>query len=119
MDQGTGRAGEEHAAKLLKRRGFRILERNYHSRFGEIDIIGENGQYLVFVEVKTRERNGLSDPLEAVTPAKRKRLILTAESYLMDHPTTLQPRFDVAAVFTKAGKIVGEEYIENAFGLSF
>lgn len=119
MDRGTGRAGEDHVAKLLKRRGFRILERNYHSRFGEIDIIGENGQYLVFVEVKTREKDGFSSPLEAVTPAKRQRLIITAESYLMAHPAALQPRFDVAAVFTKAGRIVGEEYIENAFGLSF
>ena len=54
MDLGTGRKGEAFVEKLLKRKGFRILEKNYHSRFGEIDIIAENRQYIVFVEVKTR-----------------------------------------------------------------
>ncbi len=117
MDHGTGRAGEEHIAALLEKRGFRIIGRNYHCRFGELDIIGENGQYIVFVEVKTRETGGLVSPFEAVTPAKRRRLILSAEMYLTTHPTRLQPRFDVAAVYTEQGRIVKEEYLENAFGL--
>lgn len=117
MNFGTGQAGEKHIAKLLKRRGFRILERNFHSRFGEIDIIAENRQYIVFVEVKTREKGGLVQPFEAITPAKQRRLILTAESYLAAHPVTTQPRFDAAAVYTEQGKIVGEEYLENAFGV--
>lgn len=117
MDPGTGKAGEAHIAKLLKKNGYRILEKNYHSRFGEIDIIGENGQYIVFVEVKTRERGSMVSPLEAITPAKQRRLILTAETYLGLHPSGLQPRFDAAAVYTENGRIVGEEYLENAFGL--
>ena len=116
MNFGTGQAGEQHIAKLLKRRGFRILEQNYHSRFGEIDIIAENRQYIVFVEVKTRKRDGLVAPFEAITPAKRRRLILTAETYLATHPVNVQPRFDAAAVYTEQGKIVGEEYLENVFG---
>ena len=74
MNFGTGQAGEKHIAKLLKRRGFCILEMNFHSRFGEIDIIAENRQYIVFVEVKTRERNGLVKPFEAITPAKQSAI---------------------------------------------
>lgn len=117
MDHGTGKAGEEHIAKLLKRKGFRILERNYRCRFGEIDIIGENREYIVFVEVKTRKKDGLSTPFEAITPAKQRRLVLAAETYLASHSVKTQPRFDAAAVYTEGKKIVGEEYLENAFCL--
>lgn len=117
MDRGTGKAGEDHIAALMERKGYRIVSRNFHSRFGEIDIIGENEEYLVFVEVKTREVGGLSTPFEAITPQKRRRLILTAELYLQANPSALQPRFDAAAVYTRNGRIVGEEYLENAFGL--
>ncbi len=117
MDHGTGRAGEEHIAKLLKRRGFRIVERNYRCRFGEIDIICEDREYIVFVEVKTREKSGLTSPFEAVTASKQKRLILAAETYLQSHLGKKQPRFDVAAVYTEQGRIVGEKILENAFGL--
>lgn len=117
MDFGTGKAGEAHVAKLLKRKGFRIVEKNYRCRFGEIDIIAEDGKYIAFVEVKTREKGGLLSPFEAITPAKRQRLILTAQNYLSSHPVSAQPRFDAAAVYTEKGKIVGEEYLENAFGL--
>ncbi len=116
MDRGTGRAGEEHIVRLLKRRGFRILKRNYRCRFGEIDIIGENGQYIVFVEVKTREKGGMVSPFEAITPEKRRKLLLAAGDYLVSFPTRAQPRFDAAAVYTEQGKIVGEDYLENAFG---
>ncbi len=118
MNLGTGQKGEAHIAKLLKRKGFRVLEKNYHSRFGEIDIIAENRQYIVFVEVKTREKKGLVAPFEAITPAKQRKLILTAEQYLAKHSTSLQPRFDAAAVYTENGKITGEEYLENAFDAS-
>lgn len=116
MDSGTGKAGENHIAKLLKKQGYRILELNYHSRFGEIDIIAERAPYIVFVEVKTREKGSMVSPWEAITPAKQRKLILTAGSYLSTHPTSAQPRFDAAAVFTEQGKIVGEDYLENAFG---
>ena len=116
MDRGTGQAGEAHVAKLLKRRGYEIVERNYRSRFGEIDMIARNSQYIVFVEVKTREEGSLGDPLEAITPAKRRKIVLTAQNYLMRFPTEAQPRFDAAAVYTRNGRIVGERYLENAFG---
>lgn len=115
MDRGTGRAGESHVAKLLEHRGYQIVKRNFSCRFGEIDIIARNRQYLIFVEVKTREKNSLAAPFEAVTPAKQRRIVLTAGYYITQHPTSLQPRFDAAAVYTQNGKIVGEEYLENAF----
>lgn len=117
MDRGTGMAGEEHIAKLLRSRGFEILERNYSCRFGEIDIIARDWQYIVFVEVKTRERGGLVSPFESITPQKQRRILLTAGLYLTEHATKLQPRFDAAAVYTEKGRITGEEYLENAFTL--
>ncbi len=118
MDNGTGRLGENHIAKLLERRGFHILKRNYRCRFGEIDIIAENGQYIVFVEVKTRKKGSLVEPFEAITPAKRQKIVLTAGLYLTEHSVKTQPRFDAAAVYTEKGKVVGEDYLENAFSLN-
>ena len=115
MDKGTGKAGESHVAKYLEGKGCRILKRNFHCRFGEIDIIAENDAYLLFVEVKTREEGSLVNPFEAVTPQKQQKIVLTAGLYLTQHPTRKQPRFDVAAVTTRKGKIVGEDYLENAF----
>lgn len=120
MADSSGKSGEDRAASALARKGFRILERNYHSRFGEVDIIAENGTYIVFVEVKTRERNALVGPLEAVTPAKRKKIAKTALLYLQRHPTGLQPRFDVIAVETSGRdrSVQSLRHIENAFDVS-
>lgn len=121
LNNSSGKAGEEYAARLLEQKGYRILERNYHSRFGEIDIIAAAGQYLVFVEVKTRAENALISPLEAVTAAKRRKLIKTAQYYLYRNRTELQPRFDVIALITdRSGQVLTEDHLENAFdGVSF
>lgn len=116
MKTASGKAGEEHIAQWLERRGYEILERNFHSRFGEIDLIARREGILAFVEVKTREEGALVSPFEAITPAKRRKLLATAGFYLETHPTRLQPRFDAAAVYLRNGRIVGEEYLENAFG---
>lgn len=115
MDNGTGRLGENHIAKLLESKGYHIVKRNYHCRFGEIDIIAENEQYIAFVEVKTRKKDSLVSPFEAITPAKCQKIILTAGSYLTENITSKQPRFDAAAVYTEKGSVVEEEYLENAF----
>lgn len=85
---------------------------------GEIDIIAEDGRYLAFVEVKLRKdgRNGAA--CEAVTLSKQRKLRVTAEFYLMRHPTSLQPRFDVAEVYAPQGISTERPdiyYIENAF----
>lgn len=119
MEHNSGPAGERYAARMLKKLGYKVIARNFRSRFGEIDIIAENRQYIIFVEVKTRKRDSMVSPLEAVTYSKQRKIILTAEAFLRSCPTNLQPRFDVAAVETEQGKIVGWELYENAFFVSF
>lgn len=80
--QALGQRGEDAAAGLLQARGYRILARNFRCRWGEIDIVAEEGGYLVFVEVKTRSGRGFGAPAEAVDPRKRQRLRRVAERYL-------------------------------------
>ena len=113
MDE--GRAGEDYTADLLATEGFRIVSRNFHSRFGEIDIIAENGQYIIFVEVKTRREGSISSPLEAVTSAKRRKIVRTAQMYLLENPSGLQPRFDVCAVIRKRDGRMEADYLPDAF----
>lgn len=100
----TGRLGEELAVRRLLEEGMEILARNYHSRWGEIDIIAADASAVAFVEVKTRAEDALEGPAQAVTPAKQKRLCRTAVAYLMEHPVDLQPRFDVFAITVKKGE---------------
>lgn len=116
MAQNTGRAGEDYTAEWLENHGYSIVERNYHSRFGEIDIIAMDSQYIVFVEVKTRDGGSMVSPAESVTPAKQKKILLTAQTYLQKSSCTLQPRFDVAAVTSVHGEPMGLRYFANAFG---
>lgn len=115
MDNSSGAAGEEFTAEYLRKQGYEIVRRNYHSRFGEIDIIARGAGYLAFVEVKTREKGSIVNPLEAVTVSKQRKVIRTAQCYLQAEPQNLQPRFDVAAV--TAVKSVPKEisYLKNAF----
>ena len=94
----TGERGETIAADYLTQQGFTVLRRNYHTRYGEIDIICADEHYLVFVEVKTRSSSAFGAPCEAVTASKQRKIILTAQQWLTEHPTDLQPRFDVAEV---------------------
>ena len=116
MDNSSGAAGEDRAAAYLTEKGFRVLTRNYRSRFGEIDIIAEDGRYLLFAEVKTRRSSSLVGPAEAVTAAKQARIAKTAMLYLQNHPTGLQPRFDVIAVVVGKDRSLQKlEHIENAF----
>lgn len=113
-----GQWGEERVAEWLCRQGWRVLERNFRCRMGEIDIIAENGRYLAFVEVKLRKDGQYGAACEAVTPSKQRRLRTTAQFYLAGHPTGRQPRFDVAEVYAPRGTHTEEPdiyYIENAF----
>ena len=102
MKNQSGKAGEEHIARWLESQGYEILARNFHSRYGEIDIVAQ-------VE------NSLVSPFEAITPRKQRKIIATAQEYLRQHPSGLQPRFDAAAVYLQEGTVVGQEYLENAF----
>ena len=92
-----GAAGEVLAARFLRNRGYDILTANYRTRLGEIDIIAADKQYIAFVEVKTRNDAAIYAPREAVTKEKQRRILRTAARFLQQHPTPLQPRFDVVA----------------------
>ena len=104
--QGLGRTGERLAAEALKRRGYCILEQNYRCRHGEIDLVAEEGQDLVFVEVKTRRGAAYGLPEEAVTARKRQKLREVASHYLDAHSCSERSwRIDVVAVqLSGAGK---------------
>ncbi len=77
-----GKIGEELAEKYLVNKEYYILARNYHSRFGEIDIIASDGESIVFIEVKTRTQNMFGTPLEAITQQKLSRMVKTSQFYL-------------------------------------
>ena len=113
-----GQWGEALVVEDLRGRGGRIAAKNFRCRMGEIDIIAEDGTYLVFVEVKLRKDNRFGSAREAVTTAKQRKLRITAELYLSMHPTGLQPRFDVAEIYAPEGIRTQKPdicYIENAF----
>lgn len=117
--QRAGRAGEDYAARWLAEAGYRILARNWHSRWGEVDIIAQRGETVAFVEVKARRPGSMTGPLAAVDRRKQKRLLMTARSWLRMTGCTLQPRMDVAAVTVESAGgrelISGFEYYESAF----
>lgn len=117
MSNASGKIGEDYAVEVLCKKGYKIIERNYHSRFGEIDIIAENSEYIVFAEVKTRDEHFSVSPLEAVTSGKQKKIFKTAILYLQLHKTKLQPRFDVIGITTQSDAFIikSVEHIENAF----
>lgn len=96
--QSIGKRGEQAAAAYLEKKGFHVLEQNYHSPYGEVDIIAEDGQYIIFVEVKTRKPGTMVEGVEAVDDAKQKKLVKTAQLYLQEYPSDFQPRFDVIQV---------------------
>ncbi len=110
-----GRIGEEAVCHYLTDRGYSILVRNYRIKGGEIDIIAENGDYIAFVEVKSRKPDSLVSGFEAVNKRKRGLIIKTASDYCCKHPNLLQPRFDVAQVVIDGGRVLSIDYISNAY----
>ena len=112
-----GMWGEEQAALYLRRRGIKILHRNYRAPVGEIDIVARHKKLLLFVEVKTRRTVVCGVPAEAVGPVKQRQILRTAEWFLQQEKLPqLQPRFDVVSVMGDGESVVDIEYIENAFG---
>ena len=113
-----GRWGEEQGAKFLLRHGFCVLEAGWQCRFGEIDLIASKGGFLCFVEVKLRRDDRFAQAREFVDYHKQQRIRTSAQMYLAQYPTNLQPRFDVLEVYAPEGmntvkpKIV---LLENAF----
>ncbi len=115
--QKIGNRGEQTALQFLLDKGYEECAKNYHSGYGEIDLIVKNSECIVFVEVKTRNNRSPSRPAEAVTLHKQQCIIKTAVHYLTEYPTELQPRFDVVEViYSKVKHCVTEvSHIENAF----
>jgi putative endonuclease len=117
--QRFGQAREQMAADFLERNGYRILERNYRTRVGEIDIIARHKGVLVFIEVKARRSGSYGPPKRAVTPAKQRKISMAALLYLKNNGGTDQrARFDVVSILdgTQRPKI---EVIRNAFELAY
>jgi len=118
-----GQRGEEVAARFLRRRGVTILERNFRSRLGEIDLIGRDGATVVFIEVKARQAGGGDPPQAAVDARKRTRLARLALGYLARQGWAEAPcRFDVVAVIfdprDAAGSAPRVEHFPGAFLVS-
>lgn len=113
-----GAFGEKKAANYLRLHGYRIVDTNCRYRQGEIDIIAQKRDYIVFVEVKLRKNNSYGEAREFVTPAKQQRVIIAAQLWLQQHETDKQPRFDVIEVYAPEGtnsRKVIINHIENAF----
>jgi putative endonuclease len=111
-----GKLGEAAAAEELARLGYRIRHRNYHCRGGEADLVAEDGEELVFVEVKTRSelRHGL--PHEAVGWTKQQRLGVAARRYCHDYSLWDRPvRFDIVEVIVLRGEVAAVEVLRDAF----
>ncbi|MDY6795930.1 MAG: YraN family protein [Actinomycetota bacterium] len=114
-DKELGRAGERLAGAFLERKGYRILERNYRSPHGELDIIASKGGLLVFCEVKTRSCGDIIEALEAVGPRKQERIVRTASYYLFrEKPACRRCRFDVIALLRECGRW-RIEHVQDAF----
>jgi len=112
-----GRKAEIRARAFLEARGFRILEQNFRCRFGEIDIVAEQGKELVFVEVRSLGPGARHLPEETVQAGKQRKLSRTAQAYLQKHRQQDRPaRFDVVAVEAGQGETV-LRHVPNAFDL--
>ncbi len=108
-----GRIGEDIAEYFLSKKGYKIIERNYRKRFGEIDIIANDGGCTVFVEVKTRNSIQFGYPSQAVDSRKMKKIIKTANCYIAENGIfDGEFRFDVIEVYIASKKI---NHIEGAF----
>lgn len=109
-----GKIGEELAVKFLRNKGFRILNTNWTYQHKEIDIIAEDDDFLIMVEVKTRNISFVESPEEMITMRKQKTLIDAAEAYIMIHDIEKETRFDVIIVVFENQKPT-IEHIEDAF----
>jgi putative endonuclease len=110
-----GRSAEAMAAAYLKRHGFKLLEKNYRTEFGEIDLIAKDNDTLVFIEVKARRSLSFGSPKDAVSFRKQQRISMAALVYLRrNQKINTRIRFDVIAVYTRKAH-VQIEVVKNAF----
>lgn len=109
-----GDIGEEKAAQYLEKHGYKILDRNYRCRFGEIDIIAKDRDYIVFIEVKTRRDISYGRPIESINQFKINRILKTLDFYLIQnriHDSNI--RVDAVEVYMKSSKNIIINHIEN------
>lgn len=115
----VGHQGEAIALKYLKKKGYKILEQNYRSKLGEIDIIAKDRDTLVFIEVKTRQTLRYGHPKGAITPNKQKKISIVALGYLKETRQSFRrARFDVVSVIIRE-KAPEVEIVKNAFELAY
>lgn len=114
----TGKIGEDIAARFLKRKGYRIIDRNWRIKSGEIDIVADDNGTVVFVEVKARSSTGYGSGEEAITEHKKEKIINAAKACLKYKGEDRPCRFDVIAIlFDKRRKVKEINHIEDAFTL--
>ncbi|GAB4415477.1 MAG: YraN family protein [Anaerolineales bacterium] len=114
-NQKVGAWGEQAAAEYLQAKGFRILTRNARTPYGEIDIIAEKGEIIIFIEVKTRTSNSYGPPEISVTPRKQNHMIAAAEHYAAEYAID-HWQIDVIAIEGKPGSTPKFFHFENALG---
>ncbi|WP_457571354.1 YraN family protein [Desulfovulcanus sp.] len=115
----VGRSGEDLAASYLRKKGYKILDRNWRCNFGELDLVCRHKQVIVFVEVKTRSASTSVLPSEALTHHKRKRLLKTATLYLSKNGLWDQRcRFDLICVILENNS-ADIEHVQNAFEFTY
>lgn len=113
-----GRLGEDTVCRELRKKGYEIICRNFHKPCGEIDIISQKEGYIIFTEVKTRKIGSMVSGFEAVDFRKQKKIVLTADAYLIENSVVLQPRYDIAEVTITAGRspvVTDVQILEDAF----
>lgn len=113
----TGDIGEYFTCEYLLSNGYKILDRNYSCKYGELDIVAVNNTHIAFVEVKTRNENPMIRPCLAVDKRKQIKIMRVAYLYLRVKKLRLQPRFDIAEVYLKnnSHELQYINYIKNAF----
>ncbi len=118
----VGARGERLAADHLEALGYQVMERNFRTRFGELDLVARRGRFLVFCEVKTRlaaDPAGSFGPLSSVGPRKRAQLRRIAAQWLHERsggPGTASTRFDAIGItLDRAGRVLSLEHVEDAF----
>lgn len=111
-----GKWGESLALEYLKSKRYTIVTTGWRTRFGEIDLIVRDSEFIVFVEVKLRKNANFAQAREYVGKAKQRKIVMTAQLWLASHNTGLQPRFDVIEVYAPDEAATPEIiHIENAF----
>lgn len=116
-----GHLGEEQACRYLQDKGYKIIEKNFRNKLGEIDLIAKDGGMTCFIEVKTRQSLHYGAPYESVHSIKRRKMVQVALSYLKYkfHTIDVLSRFDVISIYQNGQGQATIEHLINAFDLTF